>query len=233
MPLQKYSIVKKKLGIRFRNKKLLELALTHSSYLKAHQDGAIKNSNETLEFLGDAVLELLTREYLFKKFPKASEGKLSELKKMYTNTETLYKIGEELELGNFMIMDKGEELTGGRKRRSNIAGCLEAIIGALYLDRGLVYVRKFVLRIILKRKIDTYKDYKSLLNLWIMQKKHQISYRIAKEKGPAHHKTFYIDLYLDGKKVSRGKGSSKKKAEQEAAENFLRNNVKLKNLNAK
>lgn len=225
MQLLKFNNIEKKLGIKFKRRTLLELALTHSSYLQKTKNGLEQKSNETLEFLGDAVLELLTREYLFKKFPKAHEGDLSELKKIYTNTETLYKIGKTLGLGEFLIMDRGEELTGGRNRRSNIAGCLEAIIGALYLDHGLRYVRKFVGRTILTIKTETYEDYKSLLNLWVMQKRYKISYKIVEEKGPAHHKTFYIDLYLNKKKVSRGVGKSKKDAEQEAARNFLRKNV--------
>ena len=119
-------------------------------------------------------------------------------------------------------MDKGEELTGGRDRQSNMAGCLEAIIGALYLDRGLRYVRKFVYQKIFTREIDRYEDYKSLLNLWAMRKRCKISYRIVKEHGPEHHKTFFVDLYVDNKKKGRGCANTKKKAEQEAARKFLK-----------
>ena len=217
-----YKKIEKRLGIRFQRRTLLKLAFTHSSYVQNARGKLGQKSNETLEFLGDAVLELLTREFLFKKFPKAHEGDLSELKKMYTNTETLYKIGKDLELGKFLIMDKGEELTGGRDRQSNIAGCLEAIIGALYLDRGLRYVRKFVYQKIFTREIDRYEDYKSLLNLWAMRKRCKISYRIVKEHGPEHHKTFFVDLYVDNKKKGRGCANTKKKAEQEAARKFLK-----------
>lgn len=221
MPLLNYSTIEKSLKIRFKKRSLLKLALTHSSYLQTTKIKTKQKSNETLEFLGDAVLELITREHLFKKFPQANEGDLSELKKMYTNSETLYKIGRDLGLGKFLIMDKGEELTGGRNRQSNIAGCLEAIIGALYVDRGLRYVEKFVYRMILTREIDTYEDYKSLLNLWAMKNQHKISYRVGKELGPPHQRTFYVELYVDGKKTSRGKGGSKKVAEQEASKIFF------------
>lgn len=219
--LLSYKTIEKNLGIRFKRRRLLKLALTHSSFLQT-QHKAGQRSNETLEFLGDAVLELITREYLLKKLPDADEGELSELKKMYTSTEALYKTGKNLGLGKFLLMDKGEELTGGRGRPSNIAGSMEAIIGALYLDRGLKYVEKFINRILLKKRKIKQKDYKSLLNRWIMQNRREIDYKVIKEEGPPHHKMFYVNLYINKKKVGQGSGKTKKKAEQEAARNFLR-----------
>lgn len=219
--MPKYSIIEKRLGVKFRNKQLLKLSFTHSSCVSNQQEKVIKKSNETLEFLGDAVLELLTREYLFEKLSEADEGTLSEAKKIYTNTETLHKIGQGLELGKFLIMNKGEELCGGRDRSSNIAGCLEALIGAVYLDRGLKYAKKFVMQTILSQKIDQHEDYKSRLNLWAMQNRGKISYRIAKEEGPAHHKTFYIELYVNDTRMGQGSGETKKRAEQDAARDFL------------
>ncbi len=216
-----YSTVEKKLGIRCKKRKLLKLAFTHSSYLRKAEDRSPQNSNETLEFLGDAVLELVTREYLLKKFPQAREGELSELKKKYTSTEALYRIGKKIGLGKFLLMDKGEELTGGRDRPSNIAGCFEAIIGAVYLDRGLKYVKKFINNVLLKKRIVKLKDYKSLLNRWAMQNQFKINYKIVKEEGPQHHKMFYVNLYVNKKKVGHGSGKTKKKAEQAAARNFL------------
>ena len=217
--LQKYYAIEKWLGIRFKKRRYLEIALTHASRSRCTKNYLQKN-NELLEFLGDAVLELLTRVHLLKKYPNAHEGELSELKKLYTNTEALYKIGKALGLGRFLIMDKGEELIGGRDRPSNIAGGMEALIGALYLDRGLNYTQRFVNQKIFKGMKGKYKDHKSLLNRWAMKNRREISYRITKEEGPAHHKIFYIDLYVNGKKVSRGVGDSRKRAEQEAAKNF-------------
>jgi ribonuclease-3 len=222
MLLPNYKTIEKRLGIRFKKHSLLKQAFIHSSYLSIAKKKKKLQANETLEFLGDAVLELVTREYFFNKFPEAREGALSELKKIYTNTETLYKIGKRLGLGAFLIMDKGETLTGGRNRQSNIAGCLEAIIGALYLDRGLQYVKKFIHRMILSRRVSTYKDCKSVLNLWAMRHHHEMAYSIVKEVGPPHRKIFYVVLEVDGKKVSQGKGVSKKEAEQEAARIFLK-----------
>lgn len=225
MPLLDYKAIQGYLGIRFKKKTLLNLALTHSSY-RYPQNKKKKKPNETLEFLGDAVLELIVREFLYNKYPDAQEGKLSESKKKYTCTETLYRTGKRLHLGKFLIMDKGEELTGGRNRPSNIAGCLEAIIGALYLDRGLGYVGKFVRCILLETRIVMYKDYKSVLNRWAMQHRKSIGYRIQKEEGAPHKKKFHVNLYIGEKKVSQGSGSTKKKAEQEAAKHFFQKNDK-------
>jgi len=233
MPLLDYNTIEKKLGIRFKRRGLLKLAFTHSSYLQTEKDRSNRKSNETLEFLGDAVLELLTREYLLKKFPEADEGKLSELKKMYTSTEALYKTGKRLGLGKFLLMDKGEEITGGQNRPSNIAGCLEAIIGALYLDRGLKYVAKFTSGILFKKRTVKSRDYKSLLNQWVMRNSCRINYKVVKEEGPSHRKKFYVNLYVNRKKVGQGSGGTKKKAEQEAARIFLTKNAKLQNPSVK
>jgi ribonuclease-3 len=228
-----YKKIEKKLGIHFKKRKLLKRAFTHSSYSQTTKKKTLDLSNETLEFLGDAVLELVTREYLFKKFPKIREGKLSELKKRYTSTETLYRVGKKLGLGTFLLMDKGEELTGGRNRPSNIAGCLEAIIGALYLDRGLNYVGKFINQALLTRRIAQSKDYKSLLNHWAMQNQAKVNYKVVKEEGPSHHKIFYVKLYVNKKRVGQGSGKTKKQAEQKAAKEFLKENAKLKMQKAK
>ena len=192
----------------------MKLAFTHSSCVQHRRHG---KSNETLEFLGDAVLELLVREHLFKKYPKLREGQLSELKKNYTSEDALYAIGKRLSIGNFLTMDKGEELTGGRIRKSNIAGCLEAIIGAIYLDQGITGAKRFVRNKILKRRVIPAKDCKSLLNSWAMRNKVKLTYKIIEEEGPPHCKVFHIALYVSKARKSEGVGPSKKKAEQEAA----------------
>ena len=231
MPSLDYKAIQGSLNIRFKKRTLLNLALTHSSYRDPQNKK--KKSNETLEFLGDAVLELVVREFLYIKYPDAQEGELSELKKRYTCTEALYRTGKRLHLGKFMIMDKGEEHTGGRNRPTNIAGCLEAIIGALYLDRGLVYVAKFVQCILLKKRVAKHKDYKSALNRWAMQHRKSIGYRIVKEEGAPHKKKFLVNLYINKRKASQGSGSTKKKAEQEAAKTFFQKKSKLKMENVK
>ncbi len=226
MSLLNYKTAEKKIGVSFRRKALLKLALTHSSFQRGETKKPVK-SNETLEFLGDAVLELVAREYLYKKYPKLSEGELNEIKIKYTNQNTLYNAGKDLEIGELLLMDKGEVLTGGRQRPSNVAGCLEALIGALYLDGGLNKARKFVIKHILKRDISGLRDYKSLLNRWAMKQQFTISYRVAKSHGPPHRKVFYVDLYINKKNVSRGTGDSKKKAQQSAARQFLEDNPEI------
>jgi ribonuclease-3 len=181
-----------------------------------------------LEFLGDAVLELIVREFLYAKYPDDSEGRLSEKKKKYTSTEALYKTGKRYHIGKYLIMGKGEENTGGRTRPSNIAGCLEAIIGGLFLDRGLHYTAKFVRHIMLNRRIRQSKDHKSILNRWGLQYHKRIVYRVKKETGTPHDKEFFIDLLVNDKKVSQGSGATKKKAEQEAAKEFLQKKAQRK-----
>lgn len=223
MPLLSYKIIEKQLGTKFKKKGLLRRAFTHSSYQRAEAKRTTK-SNETLEFLGDAVLELVTREYLYKKYPKLTEGDLNAIKIKYTNQDTLYRVGKDLEIGKFLLMDKGEALTGGRERPSNIAGCLEALIGAIYLDQGLQSTREFVETHVLKKDISGLRDYKSLLNSWAMKQQHSINYRVAKSHGPPHRKVFHVDLYVNKKKVSRGSGDSKKKAQQAAAQKFFEEN---------
>ena len=198
---------------------MLKRAFRHSSCLlcrKSHK------SNETLEFLGDAVLELVVREHLYKKFPHHNEGWLSEMKKNYTSEDALHTIGKKLGIGKLLIMDPGEEATGGRTKRSNITGALEALIGAVYLDQGLEKARRFVRTRILCRKMTGVKDFKSLLNNWAMRNRKNISYRVIREEGPAHRRTFHIALVINRRKKAVGLGKSKKKAEQMAAGKYFR-----------
>ncbi len=218
MPSQQVKKIEKKLGLCFKKPQYLLKALTHSSAVASERS----KSNEVLEFLGDAVLELIVRKYLIEKFPKMSEGELNVLKKRYTCEEVLYKIGKEIGIGEFLIMDKGEELTGGRTRQSNISGAFEALLGAIYLDRGFDYVNKYVRKHFLTKKVRLSRDYKSLLNQWAMKNKKVIDYRVIREEGPPHKKTFYVALYVNGKKVAEGQGISKKEAEQDSARKFLK-----------
>jgi ribonuclease-3 len=226
--LLNYKTIQKQLKVALRRKTLLRLALTHSSFGRNGTTRQVK-SNETLEFLGDAVLELVVREYLYKKFPKATEGELNDIKVKYTNTDTLHRIGCELGIGAFLLMDRGEELTGGRERPSNIAGAVEAVIGAVYLDQGLAGARKFIKKHVLRKDVSGLRDYKSLLNQWAMKEQRTIGYRVAKSHGPPHRKVFHVDLYVDKKKVSRGSGDSKKKAQQAAAKKFFEQNQFIDN----
>ncbi|MGQ9665017.1 MAG: ribonuclease III [bacterium] len=225
MQSQPLNKIERKLGLNFKNKNLLKKALTHSSIVTSNR----AKCNETLEFLGDAVLELIVREFLIKKFPDQNEGELNQLKKRYTCEEILCKIGKRLGIGEYLIMDKGEDLTGGRQRCSNISGGVEALFGAIFLDRGLEYARKYFQKIFSGKRFNLSLDYKSLLNQWAMKNKKEIDYNIIKEEGPPHKKIFYVALYINGKEISHGKGNSRKDAEQSAARFFLKN-VKKKNL---
>lgn len=220
MPSLKYKGIEARLGTAFRRKTLLRRALTHSSFQRNRGAPAVK-SNETLEFLGDAVLELIVREQLYRKYPKVTEGALNEIKVKYTNTDMLHRVGDVLGLGALLLMDKGEETTGGRSRASNVAGALEAVIGAIYLDQGLEAARRFVKKHILRIDVSGLRDHKSMLNRWAMKEQHVIGYRLARAHGPAHRKIFHVDLYVDKTRVSRGSGDTKKKAQQSAARQFL------------
>jgi len=216
-----YKEIEKSLEIRFKRRSILKTALTHSSYLPE-----ASGSNEVLEFLGDAVLELVTREYLCTIYPKAREGELSERKKSYTSTEALYHTGKRYNIGKYIFMSKGECTSGGRTRPSIIANTLEALIGALYIDRGLGYTRKFIQRILLQRKRFTSRDYKTLLNHWAMKHRKGLLYRIVKETGPAHQRTFHIHLFIGNTKKATGIGKSRKDAEQQAAKKYLKKYAK-------
>lgn len=227
MPSFNYKIIEKTLKVKFRKKSLLKIALTHSSFQGNSAKKPVK-SNETLEFLGDAVLELIAREYLYKKFPDLSEGKLNEMKIKYINTDSLYRIGRELNIGEFLLMDKGEEFTGGRERPSNIAGAVESLIGAIYLDSGLTRARTFAQKHILRKDFSGLLDYKSMINRWAMKNQCRIGYRVAKSHGPPHLRVFHVDLYVDKKRISRGTGDSKKKAQQAAAKKFFEEHLERK-----
>ncbi len=214
---QRLAEFERRLGISFKKRGLLKIALTHSSLVH----GAKIKSNEILEFLGDAVLELAVREFLYNKYPKKDEGELNELKKRYTSEEALYRIGKRIKIGEFLSMGRGEELTGGRERSSNISSAIEALIGAIYLDRGWNYTRDFINRLILQRRMAMLKDYKSILNRWAMRERKVICYRTIEEGGLPHNKIFRIGLFVNNKWVATGTGKSKKKAEQNAARFYL------------
>lgn len=209
----------------FKNKSLLKEAFTHRSYLNETREKL--NSNERLEFLGDAVLELLVSEHLFHRFPNFPEGRLTNLRSAIVRTESLARVARKLNLGEKLLMSKGEEEGGGRKNLSLLANCFEALLGALYLDQGINRAKEFlqatifiyVPEIIKKR---TYQDFKSYLQEKV-QEKTKISpiYKVLKEGGPDHQKVFTVGVYVQGKKIGQGRGKSKQEAEQEAAKEGL------------
>lgn len=207
---------------KFKNEKLLEQALTHRSFLNEYKAAKI-GSNERLEFLGDAILSFVTSTYLYEHFPDFEEGQLTNLRSTLVKTSTLGKTALDLDLGEKMRLSKGEEGSGGRKNLSILADVFEAVVGAFFLDSGITAVQKFIQSTLLSSipkilEAGSLKDYKSLLQE-LVQNKLRTSpfYRVEKENGPDHAKTFSVGVYINAKKMGEGEGKSKQSAEQEAA----------------
>ncbi len=216
----------KKLGYRFRKKSLLKNALTHKSYANERRLEATDH-NERLEYLGDAVLELIVSHLLMENYPQAAEGELSKLRASIVNEKTLANVAREHCLGTFLYLGKGEEMGAGREKASLLANALEAVLGAIYLDRGFKKAFKVIGRIALELfeqvgQEGFYKDYKTQL-----QERAQIlfktvpKYKLVKESGPDHDKTFEVNLLIRGELMGVGVGKSKKNAEQAAAKEAL------------
>ena len=213
------------LKIKFRNKSLLNRALTHRSHLNEAGPGA--RDNERLEYLGDSVLALVVNEYLFKRFEKYPEGDLAKIKSAVVSEATLFKVARELNLGSFLLVGRGEDLSGGRARPSILANTLEAVIGALYLDSGLKDCKKLVLSLLkgdIERidSMESYRDPKTTLQEYVQKKyRERPLYEIIEESGPDHQKRFTVRLIVAGKSVAEGTGASKRGAEMEAARKAL------------
>lgn len=207
--------------IQFNDTTLLYQAFTHSSYVNEHRR-KIFTDNERLEFLGDAVLELSVSQYLFQQFANMSEGELTKLRAAIVCEPSLVIFANELNFGKYVLLGKGEELTGGRERPALLADVFESFIGALYLDQGLDTVVSFLEKIVFpKIEIGAFShvmDYKSQLQEVVQQQNNGIlSYEIVEEKGPAHNRTFVSRVLLNKQELGIGKGRSKKEAEQQAA----------------
>lgn len=210
------------------NLDLYKRAFIHRSYLNETTEN---NSNERLEFLGDAVLQLLTSQFLFKTYTNDPEGILTAYRAALVNTVSLAEEAKRLGYGELLFMSKGEEATGGRDREYILANTFESLLGALYLDKGLEFCDKFLHENLFYKidkiiKNEDYKDKKSLFQE-VSQEKYSITpiYKVLSETGPDHDKTFEVGVYLDTKLIAKGKGSSKQKAESSAAENAL-NSIK-------
>lgn len=214
--------LKQKLPYHFQNPSLLETALTHSSYRHDGRTDA-RVDNERLEFLGDAIFDLVISEYLYLKMQDVEEGQLSKLRALVVCEQSLAECGMRLGINHQIRLGRGEENNGGRTRPSIIADAVEAIIASIYLDGGLVAARDFILQVFegtlrdaLSGKIHV--DFKTELQERLQEKGETVlSYQLEREEGPDHNKTFFISLWVDGKKVGEGQGHSKKEAEQQAA----------------
>ena len=212
----------KRIGYEFHNPQYLDNALTHSSYANEH---VRLPDNERMEFLGDAVLSLVSAQYLYERYPDWPEGDLSKLRSSLVCTQSLSDFAREIDLGNYLLLGRGEEKTGGGDRSSNLENAFEALIAAIYLDGGMEQARKHILRF-LSKDIDThhipFKDYKTTLQEVIQQNKDEtLNYVIVSEDGPPHDRTFKAEVHLNSNVVGTGVGKSKKQAEQEAAKEAL------------
>jgi len=214
--------LQKTLGVSFNNPLLLEQALAHSSYVNENPAHGIGH-NERLEFLGDAVLDFIVAEKLYKDFPDISEGELTRLRAVLVRRETLARIAGDIRLGEYLYMGKGEEATGGRNKLPNLAGALEALLAAVYLDLGIVVTGELIIRLFAEdwKKLTSREavvDYKSRLQE-IVQSKFQETpvYRLVSETGPDHDKQFKVEVLVNARVMGNGTGKSKKLAETEAA----------------
>jgi len=215
-------------GISFRDKALLKQAFIHRSYINENRASGL-NHNERLEFLGDAVLELVTTDYLYKRFPDMDEGKLTSLRSALVNADTCAIVAQNLGANDFLLLSRGESKDTGRARQYILANTLEAIIGAIYIDQGYESAQKFILTHItpltdgLVEK-GTWIDAKSLFQEKAQEHSSQTPmYKTLKETGPDHDKRFTIGVYVGNELIGQGEGQSKQDAEQEAAKNALKN----------
>ena len=208
------------IGYRFKNIMLLQNALTHSSYTNEHWHNSLK-SNERLEFLGDSILGMVVAEHLYRNCPNRLEGDLTRMRADMVCETALAKIAGQLELGKHLLLGNGEEQSGGRNRSSILADATESVIAACFLDGGMEaaegFIRRFVLCNVPVSKPANL-DYKTALQEQVQQKKNQqLAYRLVGESGPDHDKEFTVEVSLNGTVVGRGVGTSKKRAEQNAA----------------
>ena len=213
------------IGITFNDINLLRHAFVHRSHLNESKE--FQESNERLEFLGDAVLSFVTSQYLYTTYPDFPEGTLTNIRSTLVKTKSLSTVATELNLGTLLLLSRGEESSGGRSNESLLADCFEALLGALFLDQGIEVVKQFLVRWLLGKteaiiQTKSYVDFKSLLQE-ITQEKTKISpiYRVTKSEGPDQNKTFWVEVVARDTVLGAGVGKSKQEAEQKAAQNAL------------
>ncbi len=218
--------LERKLGYQFHNRALLQAALYHSSYANEHR-GSGAESNERLEFLGDSVLGFVTAEYLFARHPNMPEGDLTRIRAALVCEKSLHEVALRLGLGEHLKLGRGEEQGGGRQRPSILADATEAVFAAVYLDGGMAAASALIHRVLLdcqKEEVveEKRRDYKTALQELVQRSANgELHYRMVREYGPDHNKTFVAEALVDGRSVSTGEGRSKKEAEQMAAKAAL------------
>ena len=217
--------LEQKIGYHFQNRKLLVQALTHSSYANEKKLGKL-GCNERLEFLGDAVLELISSDFLYHRFPGIPEGELTKKRASMVCEPSLAFCAREFGLTQYLLLGKGEDMTGGRNRDSIVSDATEALLGAIYLDGGFASAKEFVLSFILNdiEHKQLFFDSKTILQEIVQEKGSQpIEYRLIKEEGPDHNKSFTVEAIVSGRTQGQGTGHTKKAAEQAAAYEAIRN----------
>ena len=218
-------VLEERIGYRFQNRYLLDCALTHTSFANEQKIHTLQDY-ERIEFLGDAVLEMVSSDFLYRAYPDKKEGELTKLRASLVCEPALAYCARDLSLGNYIRLGKGEEASGGREKDSIISDVMEALIGAMYLDSGTVEApRRFIMSFILSDLEDKqlFYDSKSILQERAQQKGHDVRYEILSESGPGHRKHFRVAAVVDGQQRGTGEGRSKKAAEQQAAYAALRN----------
>lgn len=216
--------LEKKIGYTFNDKKYLTEALTHSSFANERHNKMV--SNERLEFLGDAVLSIISAQYLFEKYPHMPEGQLSKLRSSLVCTDSLSEFARKIQLGDSLFLGKGEANNGGADRPTILENAFEALIAAIYLDGGMECAKEFVLGF-LSEAVEThhisFKDYKTTLQEIIQQNPDEtLNYVLIGESGPDHDKRFEVEVHLNSNVIGKGIGKTKKSAEQEAAKEALK-----------
>lgn len=217
--MKKIQELEKVIGYKFTDRELIFTALRHSSYVNEHHMNRL-DCNERLEFLGDAVLELVSSEYLFEAYPKMPEGELTRLRASLVCEPTLAFCAREMNLGEYLSLGRGEELTGGRHRDSVTSDAMEAVIGALYLDGGFASAKEFILKFVLNdiEHKKLFFDSKTIFQEMVQGNyEGEISYHLLGEEGPDHNKIFSVEVCIGEKAMGQGQGRTKKAAEQMAA----------------
>ena len=216
--MQKIKDFQNTIGYNFQSEGLLRQALTHSSYANEKHMKKLSD-NERLEFLGDAVLELVSSDFLYKNYQKLPEGELTKLRASIVCEPTLALCAKELHLGEYLLLGKGEDQTGGRERKSILSDALEAVIGAIYLDGGFANAKEFVLKYIMTdiEHKQLFSDSKTILQEVVQGEHESLQYVMTEESGPDHNKSFTVEAHIDNVCLGVGSGHTKKAAEQEAA----------------
>lgn len=222
-----YSKIEDKIGVTFNDKTLLKQAFIHRSYLNENRNAGLQH-NERLEFLGDAVMELATTDYLYKNFPDKNEGELTSLRAALVNTQTISDVAAELGFNNFLLLSRGESKDTGRARQYILANTFESVTGAIFLDQGYEVARYFIYKFLIEKletiiKNESWIDAKSKLQEFVQDQLNLTpTYKTTKEEGPDHDKKFTVALYYGKKEVGTGMGKSKQEAEQDVARKALK-----------